>query len=90
MKTNVGKRMEKNSSLVWLMGKTIGPILGLFFKTPFYGAQTSLYVALEEKLETESGHYYSDCKRAKPNPAALIVEDQERLWRLSNKMVELK
>jgi len=90
VKTNVGKHMEKNSTFVWLMGRTIGPILGLFFKTPFYGAQTTLYTALEEKLEKESGHYYTDCKRSKPNPIALVVEDQERLWRLSSKMVELK
>jgi len=90
VKTNVGQSMEKNSTFVWVMGRTIGPILGLFFKSPFYGAQTTLYTALEERLGKESGKYYADCARADPNPAALCVEDQERLWRLSTKMVELK
>ena len=89
IKTNVGYRMEKNSRLIWLMNRTIGPILGFFFKTPFYGAQTTLYCALEEKLDQESGCYYSDCDKASPDPAALNVKDQEKLWRLSNKMVGL-
>ena len=89
VKTNVGQGMEKNSTFVWVISRTIGPLIGFFFKTPFYGAQTTLYCALEEGLEVESGHYYANCVKTKPNLAALDLEGQERLWRLSEAMVKL-
>ena len=90
IKTNVGNNMEKNSTLIWICNRTIGPILGFFFKTPFYGAQTTLYCALEESLDRDTGNYYANCERTAPDRAALDEEGQERLWRLSNKMVGLE
>ena len=61
-----------------------------FVKTPFHGAQTTLYCALEPSLENESGHYYSDCRKKRPSRQALIEEDQKKLWDLSEEMVGLK
>ena len=74
-----------------------GPIFACFFaiaklliKTPFHGAQTTLYCALEPSLENESGNYYSDCKRKTPSRNARNEDDQKRLWDISEEVVGLK
>ena len=54
-------------------------------KTPFYGAQTTIYCCLAENLQ--SGKYYDNCKEEKLLPKALLVEDQEKLWDLSERLV---
>jgi hypothetical protein len=46
----------------------IRPCFEFVLKTPFYGAQTTLYCTLDDGIECESGMYYSDC--AKKNPAS--------------------
>ena len=56
-------------------------------KTPFSGAQTTLYCTLEDELSEESGLYYSDCAKQVPSKLARNVDDQRRLWSLSEKMV---
>ena len=43
----------------------------------------------DEKLESQTGGYYSDCAEATPHRRALIEEDQKRLWRLSARAVGL-
>ena len=57
-------------------------------KTPFEGAQTTIYCALAEDLGT--GKYFNDCKEDRVGEAALSVQDQERLWALSEKLVGLR
>ena len=59
-------------------------------KTPFHGAQTTLYCALEDGIERDSGRYYSDCKEATPHRNALIKEHWKRLWEISEELVGLK
>ena len=54
-------------------------------KTPFYGAQTTIYCCLAENLQ--SGKYYDNCKEEKLVSKALLVEDQEKLWDLSERLV---
>jgi len=66
------------------------PIFNFVAKTPFYGAQTTLYCALDDAVECESGMYYSDCARKNPSSHALNKEDQKRLWEMSENMVGLK
>ncbi len=61
-----------------------------FLLTPREGAQTSLYCCLEESIANESGKYYSGCKEAQPSSKANIVEDQKRLWEVSERLVGLK
>ena len=58
-----------------------------FMKTPFYGAQTTLYCALEPSIANDTGLYYSDCAEAQPSSQALIEEDQKRLWKISEETV---
>ena len=60
-----------------------------FMKTPFLGAQTSLYCAMDPSIVTETGLYYSDCAVASPSPVALVEEDQKKLWKLSEETVGL-
>jgi retinol dehydrogenase-13 len=59
-------------------------------KTPFYGAQTTLYCALDDSIECESGMYYSDCAQKNPAARALNKEDQKKLWEVSESMVGIK
>ena len=40
------------------------PICRFVFKTPFHGAQTTLYCTLEDSIEKDSGKYYKDCHEA--------------------------
>jgi len=73
--------------------KFIHPILQCLtwcIKTPFHGAQTTLYCCLEDKIEGESGLYYSDCARKDASAHGRDDEAAKKLWELSEKMVGLK
>lgn len=59
-------------------------------KTPYHGAQTTLYCCLEDKIEGESGNYYSDCARKDASAQGQDAEAAKKLWELSEKMVGLK
>lgn len=66
------------------------PIVLLFLKTPWQGAQTNIYCAVAEELRGVSGKYFADCKEAKLETAAATDEEAaERLWNISTKMVGL-
>lgn len=60
----------------------------LFGKTPVYGAQTTLYCALEEKNKLHGGAYYADCKEKPCHPMADSIQLQNELWDTSLKLVE--
>ena len=65
--------------------------MGWLIKTPFHGAQTTLYCTLEDKIECESGNYYSDCDAAPTRqPQAEDKEAAKKLWELSEEIVGLK
>jgi retinol dehydrogenase-12 len=66
------------------------PIVSFVWKTPFYGAQTTLYCTLNDTIECESGNYYSDCAIATPSAQAQDESSQKKLWELSEKLVGLK
>jgi len=84
--TDLMRHLESSNCLV----RCGMPILRWIIKTPFHGAQTSLYCCLEEKLSAVSGLYYSDCaQKAVTNRFATSKEDQERLWTLSAELVGL-
>ena len=83
-------RTELNRHLQGLFFRCIFTIANYVIKTPFYGAQTTLYCALEPSLKNESGNYYSDCKKKRPSRKAQNEDDQKRLWDISEETVELK
>ena len=59
-----------------------------FFLSPSQGAQTTIYAALDAAVV--SGAYYSDCKEKNASSHALNVDNQKKLWEISEKMVGLK
>ncbi|XP_058262028.1 retinol dehydrogenase 13 isoform X2 [Hemibagrus wyckioides] len=61
----------------------------LLLKTPWQGAQTSIYCAVTEGLEDKSGCYFSDCAEKEPGPEAKDDELARRLWDESARLVGL-
>jgi NAD(P)-dependent dehydrogenase (short-subunit alcohol dehydrogenase family) len=66
------------------------PISWYMFKTPEQGAQTTIYCAVDEEIKNESGRYYSDCKEKKLLKHATKDEDGERLWKMSEEIIQSK
>ena len=62
----------------------------LILKTPYQGAQTTIYCAVSKEVEGVSGRYFGDCREEKLK-TAVAEDDQvaERLWKVSSEMVEL-
>uniref|UniRef100_A0A3P9A3L0 Uncharacterized protein n=1 Tax=Esox lucius TaxID=8010 RepID=A0A3P9A3L0_ESOLU len=80
VRTDLKRHMNLALLISW---KIVRP----FTKTVEQGAQTSIYCAVERKLETESGGYYSDCKPSRCTSAARDDEMAEKLWKLSCQML---
>ena len=49
-------------------------------KSPYQGAQTSIYLSIAPINDLKGGHYYADCKMEIGHKAALDEELQDRLW----------
>lgn len=63
--------------------------LYFFVKTPWQGAQTTIYCAVDESLQNTSGLYYSDCAPKEAAPQGRDDAAASRLWDLSTSMVGL-
>ncbi|XP_058602368.1 retinol dehydrogenase 13 isoform X2 [Onychostoma macrolepis] len=61
----------------------------LLMKTPWQGAQTSIYCAVTEGLERKSGCYFSDCAEKDPAPEGKDDEVARSLWEESARLVGL-
>lgn len=66
------------------------PYMKLIAKTPKSGAQTTLKLALDPKMEKISGNYYADCKLANESPAARDDDAADWLWNTSEKWTGLR
>ncbi|XP_052860645.1 retinol dehydrogenase 13-like [Anopheles cruzii] len=69
----------------WFSSVFVRPFVWPFLKSPLYGAQTTLHVALEPSLEKVSGQYFSDCA---PKDVAEQAKDErvaKWLWAVSEK-----
>ncbi|KAG7473267.1 hypothetical protein MATL_G00093920 [Megalops atlanticus] len=64
------------------------PLL-LLIKSPWEGAQTTIYCAVEESLEKTSGLYYSDCAPKEAAPQGHDAATAKKLWDVSASMVGL-
>jgi len=84
--TELTRHAEESHPIAFRM---FGPFYQFVIKTPFHGAQTTLYCALEDKLSVQSGKYYSDCAEKMAIRPALVEEDQEKLWTMSCELVGL-
>ena len=62
----------------------------MFWKTPWEGAQTTIYCAVSEEMEGVTGQFLYDCQIVKPkNRQATDDQIAERLWEASAKLVGL-
>lgn len=64
------------------------PIHKFFVKTPYYGAQTTLYCCLSDSIQ--NGGYYSDCRQKVPSQKSMDDRACKKLWDMSEKMVGLR
>ncbi|XP_044292045.1 retinol dehydrogenase 12-like [Varanus komodoensis] len=62
---------------------TLRKCIPFLLKTPVEGAQTSVYCAVAEELESVSGQYFSDCKPAYVSPQGRNDETAKQLWKVS-------
>ena len=78
-------------AIIFSLQILVYPILLLIFKTPWQGAQTTIYCAVSEELNGVSGQYLADCKIQQMKTAAATDDNMaEKLWQLSYKMVGLE
>ncbi|XP_062847339.1 retinol dehydrogenase 13 [Trichomycterus rosablanca] len=72
-----------------LLKYVYSPVSYMLLKTPWQGAQTSIFCAVTEGLENKSGCYFSDCAEKEPAPEAKDDEVARRLWEESARLVGL-
>jgi NAD(P)-dependent dehydrogenase (short-subunit alcohol dehydrogenase family) len=68
--------------IIWLMKP--------FMISPEKGAETTIYLATQPKLEQKSGLYFKKCKVAKTAPNADNAAARNRLWEISEKLTGIK
>jgi len=59
------------------------------YMSPEKGAQTSIFVSIEDGLEDFNGQLFADCKPSGPYYNAQKAEIQTKLWEISEQMVGL-
>ncbi|NXL37534.1 RDH12 dehydrogenase, partial [Glaucidium brasilianum] len=65
-------------------------IFSFFLKTPWEGAQTSVYCAVAEELESVTGQYFSDCQPAYVSPWGRDDETAKKLWSVSCELLGIQ
>ncbi|NWV98103.1 RDH12 dehydrogenase, partial [Machaerirhynchus nigripectus] len=71
--------------LTWLW-----KIFSFFLKTPREGAQTSIYCAVAEELDSVTGQYFSDCQPAYISPRGRNDETAKKLWSVSCELLGIQ
>ena len=77
-------------SSLFIQFLVIVPSQWLLWKTPWQGAQTSIYLATEEGIEGLSGSYFADCKKKKPARNLDDPEKAKELWKVSERLLEIE
>ncbi|CAG2169959.1 unnamed protein product [Oppiella nova] len=85
VKTNRSRYMENKSLKAFYDTMTT-----LLYLRPEMGCQTTLYCALEESLDRETGLYYNNCREEKLWANGSDDKSAERLWNLSCDLVHLE
>src|SRR6056297_1960788 len=60
----------------------------MFMRSPEKGAETSVYLCLDEGIEHLSGSYFRDKKPVKPVNESLSEGDCKKLWEMSEEILE--
>lgn len=85
--TDINRNLkEKWYSRIFL--GVLRPIFWLMVPSPERGAQTSLYLSLEEHEKLIDGGYYSDCHKAVESEDANNEEYQRKLWQVSEELIK--
>lgn len=86
IRTELGRHLFPTLALWW---RIIAMPFLMLIKSPWEGAQTTIYCAVDESLADKSGLYYSDCAPKRPAPQAMDAAAAKKLWDLSASMVGL-
>lgn len=62
----------------------------VFAMSPEQGAQTSIYLASSPDVQNVTGKYFAKSKPVESSPASHDVDDQERLWKISESLIRNK
>ncbi|NXC32114.1 RDH12 dehydrogenase, partial [Campylorhamphus procurvoides] len=65
-------------------------IFSFFLKTPWEGAQTSIYCAVAEELDSVTGQYFSDCQPAYVSARGRDDETARKLWNVSCELLGIQ
>ncbi|NXI80953.1 RDH12 dehydrogenase, partial [Rhipidura dahli] len=65
-------------------------IFSFFLKTPCEGAQTSIYCAIAEELDSVTGQYFSDCQPAYVSPRGRDDKTAKKLWSVSCELLGIQ
>ena len=69
-----------------LFGKILKVILKPFFRSPLKGASSIVYLATKND-DGVTGEYFVDCKQAKSSSYSKNLEEAQKLWDLSERLV---
>lgn len=83
--TELGRHL--GSSISRFSGYIYNICSRIFFLSVHKGAQTSIFCAVEESLENESGCYYSDCSKVHPSARARDDKMAKKLWDVSENLI---
>lgn len=70
--------------------KVVYTLLGVFFRTPAKGAESSIYLATDDAGLSHKGVYFYNCKPLEPKPWAKDREAAEKLWQVSAEITGLE
>lgn len=73
----------------WL-GKLAMGVVKPFFRSPLKGAESSIYLATSNEVDSVSGEYFYNCKIEATKPWATDMDQARQLWRVSEEMTGLK
>lgn len=86
----VWTELARYSSINPLLKYLAYPFLLLILKTPWQGAQTTIYCATEPSLQEVSGLYFGECQRQECAPHARDDGIAKKLWDISERMTGLE
>lgn len=82
--TDLGRYISEGSIVFHILY----PLMKLFSKTPFSGAQTTLYCCTIPDENLIPGGYYSQCALDISSPVSLDMDLSERIWDFSKALCE--
>jgi len=89
VRTELSRYLQENILLKIVYYVSL-PVYYFMVKSAKQGAQTSLYCALEDQDKLKGGEYFADCKVTKVNPDGFREDYGEKLWKVSEELINKK